>query len=361
MAASLYDSTSHLAEHTPEIALKHILHATNMPKELRVKVAKAGFLTVDFVANSAFNVEHFLKAAEVLLGGGEAIGGIKAVAYIKEEVPARSRLAEDPLLPNAAPHKRFVEQRLIRDVIVHESISVYKLGEIRLASEPIVHRSGISEKLEKLLEISEQELPATVKDATDAINHRVFHCPGVSWAPCLRQGVVSGGAITYLDELRERSGATPGLRFVVMADEKIRSKVQKNMIEHGDKFSRYADALHDVLTNHKDIWSECRMECLRRTDKRHDTDDDSEEFSLKKRGTRSRQQTSAGPRREPMLATRYKSSVDRSRSYRPRRATSEIGRKLEEHRRPRNRTFQKQSGRQLSRPGVQTMCANSTT
>ena len=67
-----------------------------------------------------------------------------------------------------------------------------------------------------------------------------------------------------------------------MADEKIRSKVQKNMIEHGDKFSRYADALHNVLTNHKDIWSECRTECLWRTEKRYHTDDDSEEFSIKK-------------------------------------------------------------------------------
>ena len=251
MAASLCDSTSCPAEHTPEIALKHILHATNMPKELRVKVAKAG-LTVDFVANSASNVEDFLKAAEVLLGCGEAMGATeanklvfktylrslfnKAVAYIKEEQPGpdwqkihtgswRYRIlstvstAVNSKIDTTTLHssrtqnhtKRFIE-RLNRDVIVHESIPVYKLGEIRLASEPNVHRSGISENSEKLLQISKQELAATVKDATDAINHLTAFFIALEYLGHFAyakvkvgtNGVVSGGAITNLDELVQR-------------------------------------------------------------------------------------------------------------------------------------------------------------
>ena len=44
------------------------------------------------------------------------------------------------------PHKKFVE-RLYRDYMIHNVVTYYELGEIRVKGEVIAHKSGVSRTL----------------------------------------------------------------------------------------------------------------------------------------------------------------------------------------------------------------------
>ena len=67
------------------------------------------------------------------------------------------------------PHKKFLE-RLIRDLTVNEAVLPYLLGEIRLRSEDVVMKPGLSPTAEMLLKISQEEVPASVTAEDDAMN-----------------------------------------------------------------------------------------------------------------------------------------------------------------------------------------------
>ena len=169
------------------------------------------------------------------------------------------------------PHKRFLE-RMIRDFAVHGIVGNYKLGEVRLRSETITQKSGLSENADQLLRVSREDLPAVVSCVDDAM-HRV-HAFGmaleflghIAYAKfnLNSAGQKTGGTLTYLAQLEERRRDTSGLLFVVMADERIRSKVHRLLTEERNTFKTYSTALNEVLTNHVYIWSEVRAECLRK-------------------------------------------------------------------------------------------------
>ena len=63
-------------------------------------------------------------------------------------------------------------------------------------------------------------------------------------------------------ELERRSRATPGLQFIVLADERIRRQVKDLQVEDKAKFPSFAHALREVLQNYAHIWSECRLEVV---------------------------------------------------------------------------------------------------
>ena len=72
------------------------------------------------------------------------------------------------MLEHREPNKRFVE-RVARDLPVHDVVLPYHLHEVRLRSETIQQRPGFS-SAERLLQGSQEDLPATVNSEDDALN-----------------------------------------------------------------------------------------------------------------------------------------------------------------------------------------------
>ena len=73
------------------------------------------------------------------------------------------------------PHKKFLE-RLIRDLTVNEVVFPYLLGEIRLRSEDVVQKPGLSPTAEMLLKISQGGGARKRHSRDDAMNriHALF-------------------------------------------------------------------------------------------------------------------------------------------------------------------------------------------
>ena len=221
--------------------------------------------TNDVMANLGESPQAFVQNIKALLTGdkpfGEAPQSIiveaklisswrKSRALMEETDSKRSKLMEDPhMIPEIPiheynsyranlvtrhpdvlvvdykePHKKFLE-RLIRDLTVNEVVLPYRLGEIRLRSEDVVQKPGLSPTAEMLLKISQEEVPASVTAEDDATNriHALFmaleYVNVVSYAKYKRDGDTHvGGSLDYLAELERRRRDTPGLQFLLLAD-----------------------------------------------------------------------------------------------------------------------------------------------
>ena len=290
------DSTPYTADARPDQTLRQVLHTASVPEVFRLRLAEVGVLTNDVMANLGESPQAFVQNIKALLTGdnpfGEAPQSIiveaklvsswrKSRALMEETDSKRSKLMEDPrMIPEISiheynsyranfvtrhpdvlvvdykePHKKFLE-RLIRDLTVNEVVLPYRLGEIRLRSEDVVQKPGLSPTAEMLLKISQEEVPASVTAEDDAINriHALFmaleYVNVVSYAKYKRDGDTHvGGSLDYLAELERRRRDTPGLQFLLLADERIRRKV-------------FSAGLHGAMKEHAEIWSECRMEVL---------------------------------------------------------------------------------------------------
>ena len=159
-------------------------------------------------------------------------------------------------------------ERLIRDLTVNEVVLPYRLGEIRLRSEDVVQKPGLSPTADMLLKISQEEVPASVTAEDDATNriHALFmaleYVNVVSYAKYKRDGDTHvGGSLDYLAELERRRRDTPGLQFL-LADERMRRKVYQLTTELKGTYPSFSAGLRGAMKEHAEIWSECRMEVL---------------------------------------------------------------------------------------------------
>ena len=147
--------------------------------------------------------------------------------------------------------------------MVQECVPVFKLGEILLASELIVHKSGISESAGQMLKVSKQDVTAQVRNTTDALNRLHAFYVGLEYTGQL--------AFSKSGAWSRRGSGSPSW---------LMSSSKESMLGHADGYSRYAVAVHKILSNHKDLWSECRLECLRGgglpRNPKHDDDGDSD-------------------------------------------------------------------------------------
>ena len=172
------------------------------------------------------------------------------------------------MLEHREPNKRFGE-RVARDLLVHDVVLPYHLHEVRLRSETIQQRPGFSASAEKLLQVSQEDLPGTVNSEDDALNriHALYTtCEYVGVLAFSKSQVLSGkhvgGALDFIQALEMKRQETPGLHFIVQADYRIRKKVHKLMTEDRHLFATFAVALHHTLLHERNIWSEFRMEIL---------------------------------------------------------------------------------------------------
>ena len=75
-----------------------------------------------------------------------------------------------------------------------------------------------------------------------------------------RKASRTGGSLSYLRELEHRRRETPGLRFIVAVDRKIRKKVHQLVVEKRLEFGTYSEALFEVLDRHEIYWTEARLD-----------------------------------------------------------------------------------------------------
>ena len=104
------DKAVYSLEAVPEIALKKIFVASNLPLPLRTKLADAGFVTVDMIANLADSVDSYKTAIATLFAEDElgtpaqrmvtltllATIWRKCSSRVKHIDSQRQRLEEDP-------------------------------------------------------------------------------------------------------------------------------------------------------------------------------------------------------------------------------------------------------------------------
>ena len=303
------DCTPYTVEARPDQTLRQVLHTASVPEAFRLRLAGVGVLTNDVLANLGESPQAFVQNIKALLGGdnnfGEAPQFIiveaklvsswrKSRALMESTDSKRLKLMEDPhkipeipiheyysyranlvtrhpdvlVVDYKEPHKKFLE-RLIRDLTVNEVVLPYLLGEIRLRSEDVVMKPGLSPTAEMLLKISQEEVPASVTAEDDAMNriHAFFmaleYVNVVSYAKYKRDGDTHvGGSLDYLAELERGRRDTPGLQFLVLADERMRRKVYQLTTEMKGEYPSFAAGLRGAMKEYAGIWSECRMVVL---------------------------------------------------------------------------------------------------
>ena len=120
-----------------------------------------------------------------------------------------------------------------------------------------------------LLKIRQEEVPASVTAEDGAINriHALFmaleYVNVVSYAKYKRDGDTHvGGSLDYLAELERRRRDTPGLQFLLLADERMRRKVCQLTTELKGEYPSFSAGLRGAMKEHAEIWSECRMDVL---------------------------------------------------------------------------------------------------
>ena len=303
------DPTVYPYHAVPELPLRQVLHSADVPAEIRVKIAAAGVKDLDVYCNLAEKADDFVSAVKGIIGGDDPLGSAsvavvvraklisswkKALSVQESNASARRRLQEDPLripeipiqqyneyraafvekhpdfmmLEYREPHQRFIE-RLTRDLIVHEVVPCYHIGEIRLRSEKIVQRSGFSRSADLMLQVSTTDEPATVCSETDAVNRITAFFIALEYVGVLAfdkkrvtNGTTTGGALDYLTLLERKRRETPGLQFVILADETFRKRVYTLCSEEKKEFPTYAAAMAHVLKEDRNIWPECRLEVV---------------------------------------------------------------------------------------------------
>ena len=204
--ATVYTS----ADATPELAVRQIFAKTRIKTQMRVLLADKGLLDVDAWAATGESLEHFRTNITRLMTNGrlgvddeEREGALICLAACWRKCRAladvrntrRARMEEDPLrIPEMSvqeygqkriqftdshkdfimtdfntPHKRFLE-RFDRDFTIHEIVLRYELGEVRLKSEHIAQKGGLTQTSEQLIKKAVEDIPATVLSEDDALN-----------------------------------------------------------------------------------------------------------------------------------------------------------------------------------------------
>ena len=303
----IHDKTPYVAGAVPEVLLRQVWHASAVDPAVRLRLAQIGVLSLDLFANMSENSEGFLKDMAKVIGGEHPFGKDadeiinqakivsswrKARTQLAHTEGLRTKLAEDPLqipeIPEGQyneyrctfmarhpdlliadyrePNMKFIE-RVIRDQLVHDTVQVHRLGEVRLKSEEIIQKQSFSSTCDILLHVSREDILACVGEEEDAVNRITALMMAFEYLGILsysrfthNNGSLVGGALDYLAELDRRRRATPGLQFIVLADERIRRQVKELQVDEPAKFRDYAAALHEVLTAHAYIWGECRLE-----------------------------------------------------------------------------------------------------
>ena len=307
----MVDRTTYRDEdHTPKIALRQIFGRLSLKQDLCKLAADSGLLSVEVVAMLGDNATAVKDAIKTLvpadqLGTDDASRELSLMqlaavwhachALQTQFATRRAKMEEDPtkipemaqedhaefrgrfvrthpdvvLLDSKEPHKKFVE-KLSRDFLVHGMVPYYTVSEIRVRSDTISQKTGLTRTAEDLLTVSKADEPDQVTDVQTLLNriHAFFmaleylNICGYSRA---------AGPLRYLQELEQFRVDCPGLPFVMAADALIRKKVYRLQSEQRETYGSFQDALLEVINNHKYLWNDARTKAILARVDRKDT------------------------------------------------------------------------------------------
>ena len=308
----MVDRTTYRDEaHTPKIALRQIFGRLNLKEDLCKLAADSGLLSVEVVAMLGDSTTAVKKSLMTLvppdqLGTDDASRELSLMqlaavwhachALQTQFASRRAKMEEDPtkipemaqedhaefrgrfvrthpdvvLLDSKEPHKKFVE-KLSRDFLVHGMVPYYTVSEIRVRSDTISQKTGLTRTAEDLLTVSKADEPDQVTDVQTLLNriHAFFmaleylNICGYSRA---------AGPLRYLQELEQFRVDCPGLPFVMAADALIRKKIYRLQSEQRETYGSFQEAFLEVINNHKYLWNDARTKAvLARVDRKEPT------------------------------------------------------------------------------------------
>ena len=290
------DRTKYPADQVPDLALRQVFGRQRLPENLCLLIAGCGLLNVETVAmlgESITSVKTTLKtivADETKLGATEAAQELsltslaavwKMCSTLQEHFAARrAKMEEDPtkvpeipgdhhaefreqfvarhpdvlLPPHREPHRKLVE-RIQRDYMVHGAIPFYQVGEMRIRSEQVVQKSGISKTAEDLIRVVAVDQPVQAASESQVIDKLHAFFVALEYLN-ICEFTTGAGPLRYLAELEEWRHENRGLALLLTVDTLIRRKTHRLNHDQRKTYPTFSSALLEVLTNHKQLWND---------------------------------------------------------------------------------------------------------
>ena len=282
----------------PDSALRQVFGRQRLSEKLCILAAEAGLINVETFAmlgDTIAGVKTTLKtlvADEAKLGDSDAnkelaLTSLAAVwrtcSSLQDHFAARrAKMEEDPskvpeipgddhaefrgqfvgrhpdvlLPPHREPHRKFVE-RIQRDFLVHGAVPCYQVGEMRIRSEQVAQKSGISKNAEDLLKVVTIDQPPPAASESQVMDKLHAFFVALEYLNICDFNLKSG-PFRYMAELEEWRHENKGLALLLAVDSLIRKKVHRLNHDQRKSFPTFSSALVEVLTNHKQLWNDAR-------------------------------------------------------------------------------------------------------
>ena len=186
----------------------------------------------------------------------------------------RAAHASEVIPDSCLPHRRWLD-RVNRDHLVGQQVPPYALGEIRLKTEAVVHHQGISRSADDLLKVADSiEWGVAVSTELDALSRiKAFwtgmemlgHC-ALTWLQPNKitndepPAKVIGGPLDFLQKLEDERARTPGVEYLIIWDQKVRSEVYRLCTRSPKDHPSMSHALRELWLHHQYLWGEARTE-----------------------------------------------------------------------------------------------------
>ena len=263
-------------DHTPETALRQIFARQRLPEKLCLLIAETGLLSVERFAVIGEKLNDAKETFKTMLDLEDKLGStvsekalnLTLIAAVWKNCTVlqdhfatrRARMEEDPskvpeigaddhgdfrltftkahpdVILNSwkEPHKRFVE-KVNRDYLVHGSIPFYEIGEMRVRSDTILQKSGISSSAEQLLQISKVDEVPVVATEEEVLNRLHAFFMTLEYLNICSFSF-DKGPTKYISELEEFRQDKLGLNALVKLDKLIRTKAAKYNADYRDRY-----------------------------------------------------------------------------------------------------------------------------
>ena len=294
----MVDRTKYPDDQIPDLALRQVFGRQKLSEQLCLLMAGCGLLNVETVAMLGESITGVKTTLKTIVGDEDKLGATDAArelaltsmaavwkmcSTLQEHFAARrAKMEEDPtkvpeipgdhhsefreqfvarhpdvlLPPHREPHRKLVE-RIQRDYMVHGAIPFYQVGEMRLRSEQVVQKSGISKTAEDLIKVVAVDQPVQAASESQVIDKLHAFFVALEYLN-ICEFTTGAGPLRYLAELEEWRHENRGLALLLTVDTLIRRKTHRLNYDQRKKFPTFSSALLDVLTNHKQLWNDAR-------------------------------------------------------------------------------------------------------
>ena len=282
----------------PDSALRQVFGRQRLAEKLCILAAESGLINVETFAMLGDTISGVKETVKTLVGDVNKLGDSdaarelaltslaavwKTCSSLQEHFAARrAKMEEDPskvpeipgddhaefreqfvarhpdvlLPPHREPHRKFVE-RIQRDFLVHGSVPCYQVGEMRIRSEQVPQKSGISKNAEDLLRVVTIDQPPPAASESQVMDKLHSFFVALEYLNICDFNAKSG-PLRYMAELEEWRHENKGLALLLAVDSLIRKKVHRLNHDQRKLYPTFSSALLEVLTHHKQLWNDAR-------------------------------------------------------------------------------------------------------